>query len=261
MRRIILNSLLSILLVSSAAASTEPDLLQRAAGTAMREVATLSELACTERVIEVKFNQKQKVEETRSRTFDYFVLVDTEDGELGVMESRLEQREAKSKEEKSKEAKPLLLSTGFATLMLILHPWYQDSFTFTDLGMQEDRGKSWHKFGFGFIAGKKSPGVLRVGTREYPLSWTGEFLMDEPGGHVSVIRAHLGAPLDDIGLESLNAEVRYGPAQLVPAAAEWVPLSATVELRTRHQSWRNTHTFTNYKRFDVSVAEKKGTPQ
>ncbi len=256
MRHRFTSTILFCTLLASTARGTEPDSLRRAAASALREIAVLSTLACTEQVVESRFNEKQKLEEQRRHVFDYFVLVDTEDGGLGVTESRIEQS-TKNK----KELKPLLASTGFATIMLILHPYYQNSFEFTDLGVHEDSGRTWRKIGFQFIPGKKSPSVLRVSTREYALSWTGELLMDEVEGHVGLVRAHLGAPLDDIGLRSLSTEVRYGPAQLVPAASEWVPLSAVVDLNSRRQHWRNTHTFTNYKRFEVSVTDKKGPPK
>ena len=58
-------------------------------------------------------------------------------GELAVTESRVEQGRAKA------PAKPLLASTGFATMMLILHPFYQNSFEFSDLGYAQEGGKQW----------------------------------------------------------------------------------------------------------------------
>jgi hypothetical protein len=256
MNRQLIVRILFCALLAPAGKGAELDILQRGAEAALREVAALSALACTEQVVESKFDQKRKLEEQRRQAFDYFVMVETDDGDVSVTESRIEQGVRNRK-----ERMPLLISTGFATMMLILHPYYRDSFHFTDLGVEQDSGRSWRRVGFEFISGKKSPGVLRVGTREYPLSWTGELLIDEPGGHVGMVRAHLGAPLEDIGLSSLAAEVRYGPANLEPAASEWLPLSATVDLTTRRQHWRNTHTFSNYKRFEVTAVEKKGQPE
>ena len=161
-------------------ASALPALLDAAAKAAEREMAALSSVACTETVVETKVNQKDKTEERRRQTFDYLVLVDTDDGDLAITESRVEQSGGKKT-----EAKPLLASTGFATMMLILHPYYQNSFEFSDLGVVEEGGREWRRLGFEFRPGKRSPSVLRAGAREYPLAWKGEARLDEatgPGG-------------------------------------------------------------------------------
>ena len=230
-----------------------PRLLDIAARSAEREVTALSAVACTETVVETKLNQKDKSEERRRRMFDYLVLLDTEDGGLAITESRVEQGSSKKS-----EAKPLLVSTGFATLMLIVHPYYQNSFEFTDLGMVEDGGRRWRRLGFEFRPGQRSPSVLRSGSREYPLAWKGEVRIDETTGRVASIHASLGSQLEEIGLETLETSVRYGP---LPGqeSAEWLPLEAVIDLKTRHQHWRNVHTFGSYRRFEVTTTEKRET--
>src|ERR1019366_1035022 len=203
---------------------------------AEREIAALSSVACTETVVETKVNPKDKAEERRRRTFDYLVLVDTDDGELSLTESRIEQGKAKNN-----STKPLLASTGFATMMLILHPYYRNSFEFTDLGAVEEAGRQWRRLGFEFRPGQRSPSILHAGAREYPLAWKGEIRLDEATGQVASIHASLGSQLSEIGLESLEASVRYGP-QNGQKPADWLPIEAIIDLKTRHQHWRNVHT-------------------
>ena len=202
-------------------------------------------------MIETKLNQKDKTEERRRRTFDYLVLVDTNDGDLAITESRVEQGGSKKS-----QAKPLLASTGFAAMMLILHPYYQNSFAFSDLGVVEEEGRQCRRLGFEFRPGKRSPSVLRAGAREYPLIWRGEVRLDQTTGRIASIRAGLGSQLEEIGLESLETSVRYGP---LPGqeSAEWLPLRAVIDLRTHHQHWRNVHTFGSYRRFEVTTTEKR----
>lgn len=228
-----------------------PRLLDLAARSAQREVTALSSVACTETVVETRLNQKDKSEERRRRMFDYLVLLDTDDGGLAITESRVEQDGSKKS-----EARPLLVSTGFATMMLILHPYYQNSFEFSDLGMVEDGGRQWRRIGFEFRPGQRSPSVLRAGSREYQLAWRGEVRMDETTGRIASIRASLGSQLEEIGLETLETTVRYGP---LPGqqSAEWLPLEAVIDLKTRHQHWRNVHTFGGYRRFEVTTTEKR----
>jgi hypothetical protein len=232
-------------------AASLPDLLDVAAKSAEREIAALSAVACTETVVETKLNQKDKTEERRRQTFDYLVLVDTEDGELAVTESRVEQGKPKMT-----AAKPLLASTGFATLMLILHPYYQNSFEFSDLGLVQEGGRQWRRLGFEFRPGKRSPSILRAGAREYPLAWKGEVRLDEATGQVASIHARLGSQLEEIGLESLEASVHYRP-EPGHESADWLPVEAVIDLKTHHQHWRNVHSFGSYKRFEVVTTEKR----
>ena len=244
-----------IALASLGRAGTEQGVLDLAARAAERAIMDLSSVACIETVVETKLNQKEKTEERRKRTFDYLVLLDTDDGDLSVTESRIEQGGANKT-----EAKPLLASTGFATLGLIFHPYYQNSFEFLDLGMVEEDGRQWRRLGFEFRPGKRSPGVLRAGAREYPLAWKGEARLDPATGSVASIQASLGAQLEEIGLKSLEASVRYGPPEVKDAARdsqEWLPLEAVIDLKTHHQHWRNVHTFGGYKHFDVTTTEKR----
>jgi hypothetical protein len=245
------RTIFTLIAIGAIGRAGTPELLDIAARAAEREIADLSSVACTETVVETKLSQKDKTEERRRRTFDYLVLLDTDDGDLSVTESRIEQGGAKKS-----EAKPLLASTGFATLLLILHPYYQNSFEFSDLGLVEEGGRQWRRLGFEFRPGKRSPSVLRAGAREYPLAWRGEARLDVETGRVASIQASLGAQLEEIGLESLEANVRYGPPDS-PDAAQWLPLEAVIDLKTHHQHWRNVHTFGGYKHFDVTTTEKQ----
>jgi hypothetical protein len=250
MKHTITALIATLALTSTGRANSLPNLLDVAAKSAEREMAALSSVACTETVVETKVNQKNKTEERRRQTFDYLVLADTEDGNLALTESRIEQGKTKT------ESKPLLASTGFATMMLILHPVYQNSFEFSDLGVIDEGGRTWRRLGFEFRPGKRSPSLLRTGTREFPLAWKGEVLLDEVTGQVSSIHAGLGSQLEEIGLLSLEATVHYGP-QPGHTSADWLPTEAVIDLKTNHQHWHNIHTFASYKRFDVVTTEKR----
>jgi hypothetical protein len=232
-------------------AASLPGLLDIAAKSAEHEIAALSAVACTETVVETKVNQKDKAEERRRQTFDYLVLVDTDDGDLAITESRVEQGKPRNA-----TAKPLLASTGFATMLLIFHPYYQNSFEFSDLGLVQEDGRQWRRLGFEFRPGRRSPSILRAGSREYPLAWKGDVLVDETTGQVGSIHASLGSQLEEIGLESLEASVRYGP-QAGQESPDWLPEEAVIDLKTHHQHWRNVHTFASYKRFEVVTSEKR----
>ena len=244
------RTLLTLMLPVVVQAAGPSALLDRAARAAEQEISALSAVVCTETVLETKLNPKDKTEERRRRSFDYLLMLDTDDGDLAVTESRVEQNPSKKA-----DARPLLATQGFAAMMMILHPYYQNSFEFSDLGSIQEGGRPWRRLGFQFVPGRRSPSVLRAGAREYPLAWKGEVIVDEGSGHVSLIHVSLGSQLEEIGLESLDATVRYGPPG--KELNEWLPLEAVIDLKTHHQHWHNVHTFANYKRFEVTTTEKR----
>jgi hypothetical protein len=68
------------------------------------------------------------------------------------------------------------------------------------------------------------------------------------------IKAELQDDMSDIGLHAFNTEVEYAPVQFKGASrALWLPSTATIELETPKQRWRNIHHFRNYQQFSVST--------
>ena len=63
--------------------------------------------------------------------------------------------------------------------------------------------------------------------------------------------------MEDVGLKTLRSEVDYAPVPFRDLKESyWFPASASVEVETSRQHWRNTHVFTDYQRFSVSTEEK-----
>ena len=86
--------------------------------------------------------------------------------------------------------------------------------------------------------------------------------LDAQSGAVARITGELAEPLDDIGLRSLSCEVRYASVELQKSPEKlWLPVSATVDLETPRQHWRNVHLFSKYRRYSVDVrVGPGGTP-
>jgi len=55
----------------------------------------------------------------------------------------------------------------------------------------------------------------------------------------------------------METDVHNGPVEKFGEPAEWVPLEAILELRTLHQHWRNAHTFSQFRKFEVTTVERK----
>src|SRR6516162_7049114 len=96
------------------------DLLNRAGLSVTHFVDNLGSVSCNEVVLQEKFTQKGKTEERLQSTFDYLVL---QQGQ-GANEPQLYEARQPIKEAHSRKNASLLVSNGFATALLIFHPYY-----------------------------------------------------------------------------------------------------------------------------------------
>ena len=216
-----------------------------------------STVNCTELVSQNKLNNDGKTVYKKDSAFDYLVLMRQVDGDLLVEESRVERRPAGKP-----EPVPLLVTSGFSTLLLVFHPRFQHSYEYPTPVQDELNGVEVLRIGFRHIRNAPSPSALRLRKRDYPLEWRGTAWIDARSSSILKIVAELNDSLEDLGLKSLNAEVLYTPVKFGDAAsAHWLPGVATIDARTGLQHWRNIHRFTNYKHFTVETSTKTEMPK
>jgi hypothetical protein len=226
--------------------------LDRAQSRTKRLTDLFSDVKCLEHVTQEKFGKNDHIELKEESSYDYLAIFTEAAGELTLNESRLAVVGAKESKLKNR---PLLVSNGFATLFLIFHPYYANSFQFFDEGL--DSGEQLEKVHFQHIPGTRSPLALAVRGREYALELTGTAWVNPQTGDIVHISSSVGESVSDIGLNALQAEVRYVPAPFLDGPDRlYLPSQATVEVESPRQHWRNTHTFADYKRFSVTTEEK-----
>ena len=246
-------------LLSARPAAAQSDsldaLLDRAGNSVTRFLDQLGDVHCSESVVQEKLSPKGKTEEREQSLFDYLVLTQFHGSEPMLYESRETQRAAKLKKNVS-----MLVTNGFATQVLIFHPYYQPSFTFDRLPDARINGKTYAMVHFQHVKGRLSPAVLLLRGREYPLSLAGVARLDPETGTVMHIATELGVSMDDLGLKTFRTEVDYA-AVVFPRNPKsyWLPAQATVELNTARQHWKNVHRFSDYRLFSVNVEEKVET--
>jgi hypothetical protein len=247
--------LLAVAAVSSQAApSPLDDMIGRTNDQVSKFVEQFSDVKCTEHVTQEKFKADGKVELKEESTYDYLVILTNTGGEISLDESRLALHEAKKEQKKNLS---MLVSNGFATLFLVFHPFYSSGFQFSDLGEDSLDGHKFHKVQFKHIPGMRSPAALALRGREYPLDLAGVAWIDPETGVIAKIEAGLENNMEDIGLKSMRSQVEFSPVPFKGAKdVYWFPSRASVEVETPRQHWRNTHNFTDYKRFSVSTEEK-----
>jgi hypothetical protein len=240
----------------SARAAGDPleELLRRTSEQVNSYLDRISEVSCNERVLQEKLGDSGKTVEKEESAFNYLILLSSANGEMNLVESRLADQDKPAK----KLQRPLLVSNGFATLFLVFHPYYAAGFKFTDDGEENVNGRTLAKIHFQHVPGTRTPAALAVGGREFPLELSGTAWIDIGTGTIMRIVAGIETGMEDVGLRTLRSDVQYMPVSFHnPPDTYWLPSEATIEVETRHQHWRNTHRFSDYKRFSVNTKEQQ----
>ena len=256
-RRIAVTVFLALVFISRCAAAGD-DLLSRTGQQVSRFLDQFSQLKCTEEVTQTKLVKKlskESIEYREQQVFDYLVLAQGSGDDLVIQESRLLQRSSEHKKNV-----PLLVTNGFATLSLIFHPYYQQGFDFSPPENETVDGRTLAKIRFRHIRGQRTPSVLLLRGREYPLELEGAAWIDPATGTIVRLQSDLQEDMSDVGLRTFSSEIEYSPVSFRGvAAAVWLPSTAIIELQTPKQRWRNIHRFTNYQQFSVSTDESVKT--
>lgn len=206
-----------------------------------------SEVSCTESVVQAKLDKGGKVLYQQESGFDYLILMNLQGEEPSLEESRVVQKQARTA-----ASFPLLLTSGFPTLQLVFHPYYQGGFTYERLPDESVDGKGYVRIRFRHIRGTRSTSALRLRGTDLPLDLEGTAWVDPGSASILRINAGLESPLEDLGLQSLQTDVRYAITRFPGIENVYsLPVVATVEVETPRQRWRNTHRFSAYRHFSV----------
>lgn len=243
----------SVALAGTALAGTAPggDLLRLAGERVERFWEEFPMVACTETVEQSRLGAKGSVVARSRSEFDYLMLTRWDGDELEVEESRL----PAIKKPQKRPDKPLLATRGFATLLLILHPVFQPSYEFTALADERLDGRTLARVGFAHRRGARSPALLELRGRSYPIEWQGVAWLDADSGAVVRIEAAWREPAAELGLQTLASDARYAPVTFHGSGEPcWLPRTAAIEVKTQRQHWRNIHRFDKYRVFAVDTA-------
>ena len=241
---------------SSVDAATTPtaDPLARARKQVRAYFEQFSDLTCKESVTQLVLNSSGRAIYRENSAYDYQFQTDDDNGNWKFTEVRTSRNSAFRD-----PARSLLVTSGFASLLLVAHPMYESSYTFEPDGMESLGGVSYERIRFKPVPGTSSPASLRLRGKNYPLPLSGTLWIDPQSGGVVKLEAKVDSGLNDVGLAGMHSEVYFALHQFHgQGETEWVPESATIDVQTPHQHWRNLHHFTDYKRFNVNVHEEIG---
>jgi hypothetical protein len=206
-------------------------------------------VVCTESITQAIIGKNDKPAYREESKYEYQLQASNTAGALKLQESR-----DVRKQSFRDSARTLLLTKGFASLLLIVHPQYESSYDFEPLGEEQEGSETLAKFSFKPVAGGTSPAALQLRGKNYPLPLSGFIWIDKSTGAVTRMTASVDSSLSDLGLKRMQSDIHYVLVQFHdPDESYWMPVSATIDLETPLQHWRNIHRFAAYKRFHASM--------
>jgi hypothetical protein len=261
-----MRMILWLLVVSSTACAAAPtgldDLLRRTGKSVESFWNRLGSVNCVETVKQTSLGKGSKIIYGKESTFDYLIVLQLSGTDLVVDESRVPVKPAVEMKKPPQANFPLLVTNGFATLQFVFHPFFQDDFEYSRPQPVQLAGSDLVTVAFRHIHGARSPSVLKLRNREYPLDWEGTAWIEPETGAIVRIAAGVASSMQDVGLQALNADVRYERMEFKESPGpQRLPAVATVEAETVRRHWRNVHTFTNYRLFSVDVKTATEAPK
>jgi hypothetical protein len=238
----------------AAAASPSLDALVLARKHVQEYFEKFSDLTCKESVTQIVLNNSGHAIYRENSAYDYQFEASGVSGTLKFNETR-ESRNPAFRD----PARTLLVTTGFASLLLVAHPMYEASYVFEPAGTETISGVSYTMVRFVPVPGASSPASLRLRGKNYPLPISGTLWIEPRSGAIVKLEAKVDSSLSDLGLAGMRSEVHYALHSFrEPAESVWIAESAVIDVETPRQHWRNLHRFSDYKRFNVNVHEELG---
>jgi hypothetical protein len=214
-------------------------------------------VVCTESISQVVLGKNNKPLYREDSANYYQLRARTEGGALKLDESR-DPRKIPFHD----PWRTMMVTNGFASMLLIVHPTYESSYTFEPAGEEMIDGVHFVKVHFQPVPGGNSPAALRLRGKSYPIPLSGVLWIDTASGAIVKLTASVDSSLSDLGLQGMRSEIHYGTIQFHdPDESYWMPVSAVIDVETPRQHWRNIHRFTEYKRFKATMEIEMGKTQ
>jgi hypothetical protein len=211
--------------------------------------------ACEERISSEYEISGGLVEPGNSQTFRYLALNRPSTTSTPLDEFRTDS--------KGNQAAPsgFLVTKGFVSTEAIFHPENRSEAVFRLLGRQKVKGRETYIVGFAQIPGKaRLVGKAEFGGMNFVLTLLqGVAWIDSENYQIIRIYTDLLAPRPDVGLKQESTDLTYERVQFKTERAPlWLPHQVVVTERVRDQTYRNVHTYSDFRVFRVETGEKQG---
>jgi hypothetical protein len=252
-----------------------PALLDKIGGKAVGLFRKMPNLICHEDVTETRQGRK-----TTRRKFDYMIVAHQINGVVTLEEYRVDLRDKlldsrnvydsnasptstsgsvwsdlrrKSDEASARNAGAPPLSEGFAYKWVHFYPSNRSESTFRYLGRQKIDGHKTVVIAFAQKPGSvRSPGELQFQGQRIPILYQGIAWVDESDWRIVRLRTDLLAPLEQVHLRRLTAEIHFGEARIAESPFPlWLPREVVIISDVGGQTFGERHTYSGYRAYLV----------
>jgi len=163
-----------------------------------------SNVVCTENVTQAVVGKNGKANYREDSVFEYQMQASTNSGSLKLVESR-DTRKAAFRD----SGRSLLITTGFTSMLLIIHPTYETSYAFESGGNESVDGITYVRIRFKSVPGASSPVAMQLRGKNYPIPLSGTIWIEPQTGAVVKLVVSMESTLSDVGLQAMRSEIHY----------------------------------------------------
>ena len=156
-----------------------------------------------------------------------------------------------------------MLTSGFMSTPLIFHPIHQNGNSFRLLGYQKLRGRNTIAVAYAQVPARcRLKGHFRAGNEVQETFKQGIAWIDAENYQIIRFVSDLLQPLPKVGLEKMRTEIDFDIVRLNQAAQEfWLPVQVVVTVKWNDRLLRNTHSYSDFRKFEVQTSQKIEKPK
>ena len=221
----------------------------------------LPDTSSTERISEAHLNYAGESNVVLRQKFRYLCLIESQPRGPVVNEYRADSTGSLTTPRGLKEN--LMITSGFVSAPLLLHPTYQKESTYRYLGRQKLQGTTAYVVAFAQnpakarIRGSFSCGENSESTYVQGLVW-----IDEQTHNIVHLKTDLLMPLAPVKLNQQTTEIDFREVHFHSLEQKfWLPSEVTVTIDWGGRLLRNKHEYSDFKIFNVEQRNKIGLPK
>jgi hypothetical protein len=234
-----------------------PSILQKVGGKVESFFRDFSNTISEENIQVENLGAKGQVRGFQTEKGNYILLAKREKWGLGLTEYRAKPDGTNT----DPQAPPAgsMRTKGFASASLVFHPICQDDIRYRYLGRQKIDGQEMFVLAFAQQPEKaKMIGMVIVNGVAEPALVQGIAWADATDYQIIRMRTDLLRPLSKLRLSRQTTQIQYVEVHFKDAPSGlWLPQVVTVTVEWKGKTFRNSHTYSNFKRFNVATEEKQ----
>jgi len=157
----------------------------------------------------------------------------------------------------------LMITSGFVSAPLLLHPAYQSGNTYRYLGRQKLKGTTAYVVAFAQVPARaRIRGSFKSGEDSQSTYAQGLIWIDENSRNILRLKTDLLTPLAPVKLNQETTEIDFREVRFNSVAQKfWLPSEVTVTIDWGGRLLRNKHEYSDFRVFNVEQRNKIGLPK